>query len=87
MDEIEIRHRASDAKQLQNNNLLIEAFKSVRTGLVEAMEQVPMNDRDTQQAIALSLQCLVRIEKHIQSCIDDEKIYEFKLNSPQLRGI
>ena len=84
MNEIDLRHRASEAKQLQNSVILNEAFESVRLGLLAAMEAVPMTDRDTQQAITLSFQVLARIQKHIQSCIDDEKIYEFQLHQPKI---
>ncbi len=81
MDEIKIKHRASAAKQLQNNEVLQECFDSVNDGLIQAMQIVPMTDRDTQQAITLSFQVLNNIKQHIQTCINDEKIHEFNLKS------
>ena len=79
MDETELKHRASQALQLQKNQILEEAFFSVKEGLIHAMETVPMTDHDQQQAITLGLQVLSRIQRHIQACIDDQKIHEFEL--------
>ncbi len=79
MDDIERIHKASAAKQLQNNSFLQEVFGGIRSDLVMAMETVPMTDRETQQAITLAVQVLKRIQDHVQTCIDDQKVHEFNL--------
>lgn len=79
MEAHEIAARSQQAQFLKDNPLLKESFESVRSGLVKALEQVSITDRDKQQAITLSLQCLAQIEQYITSCIDDQKVAEFNL--------
>ena len=79
MDDIERVHKASAAKQLQNNIFLAEIFSGIRNDLIAGMERVPMTDHEMQQAIILAVQVLKKIDDHIQTCIDDQKVHEFNL--------
>jgi len=62
--------RGEAAKQLLDNPLLKEAFESVRSGIVRAMENSPMGDEKTHNRLAIALQVLAQVKKAISIHIE-----------------
>lgn len=68
--------KAERAKQLLADPVLRGAFESIKAGLVERLETVPMGDRDTQHEIALSLQLLKRLDEQLKRHLNEQAMLE-----------
>jgi hypothetical protein len=70
--------RADRAKQLQNDPVLIAAFRDIREKLVSQLEVVMLSDVETQHEIALMLQLLKRLQSQLMLYQQDGAIEKHK---------
>lgn len=65
MDQLAEVKRGEDAERLINNPLYIEAFDSVRQGILTAMRDSAFGDERTHHNLVIALQVLEKIDKHL----------------------
>lgn len=65
MTEQEQINRGDDAERLLSNYLFKESFDTVRSGIVNSMEQSALGDQSTHNRLVIALQLLNKIEKNI----------------------
>lgn len=63
--------RANKAREILNEQLMGGVFNEVREALVARLEQTPIGDTSTQHEIALTLQLLKQLRRHLESWIED----------------
>jgi hypothetical protein len=74
------KFRAQDARQLLENPLLIEAFKSLENALLSAAMLCEPDNKDKAQRIIISHQLLAGIKREITRVIQDGEIAKVQLN-------
>ena len=62
--------RLQRAKALINDELLTEAFDTLRTELMDRWENSTSNEVEARESIWLGLQLLARVRRHIHSIIE-----------------
>ncbi len=77
MTDKEIR-KGRDADRVLNDPLFAEAFKSVETGIFDAMRRVPIGDRDTQHELVLSLQVLAKVRRYLTEAVETGKMADIQ---------
>jgi len=63
----ELRLRRAEA--LLNDELLNEAFETIKTELMDRWENSASNEEDAREAIWLGLQLLTRVRRHLESIL------------------
>ena len=61
--------RARQANDLLNNELLVEAFDTLRQELLERWENSSSNESEARESIWLGLQLLERVRRHLESIV------------------
>ena len=61
--------RARQANDLLNNELLVEAFDTLRQELLERWENSSSNESEARESIWLGLQLLERVRRHLESSV------------------
>ena len=62
--------RLQRAQALVNDELLNEAFETLRTELMDRWENSASNEVDARESLWLGLQLLARVRRHIHSIIE-----------------
>lgn len=75
--------RGEEARILLENPLLIEAFDSVRKGIVSGMTSSAMGDEKTHNRLVIALQLLNQIEKQLKDHVDTGKMAALQLQQDQ----
>ena len=61
--------RARQANDLLNNELLVEAFDTLRQELLERWENSSSNESEARESIWLGLQLFERVRRHLESIV------------------
>ena len=69
----EIR-RGQEAELLMQNPLIVEAFASVESRLIDALRQADLRDRDMEHEIVRSLQIVGKVKGHFRDVIATGKM-------------
>ena len=69
--------RASRAKQLLEDPILIEGFDLVRAGIMQRWELSPIRDRDGAHELKLMLKLLADVRAALAQAVNDGKIVQF----------
>lgn len=72
--------RGEEARILLENPLLVEAFESVRKGIVGGMTSSAMGDEKTHNRLVIALQLLNQIEKQLKDHVDTGKMAQIQVN-------
>jgi len=73
--------RANKAREVLNENMMGGVFNEVREALVSKLEQTPIGDTDTQHEIALTLQLLKQLRRHLENWIEDGALAEREIEN------
>ena len=76
--------RGEEARILLENPLLVEAFDSVRKGLISWMNQSAMGDEQTHNRLVIALQLLNQIEKQLKDHVATGKLAEIQVKEQSL---
>lgn len=76
MDEIT---RGKDAARILNESLYKESFDTVREGLIKAMTQSAMGDKETHNRQVIALQVLEMLKRNLQTVMETGKMAEIQL--------
>lgn len=68
-----------EAQQLLDNKVYKQAIAAVEDGLIRAIKQSALGDESTHHRLAISLQLLGQITKHIETAVQTGKMAEFQL--------
>lgn len=82
--------RGEEASRMLESQVYVDSFRKVKESIVDAMENVPVGDKETQHILVLSLQLLNKIEKNIKTVAETGKMAKMQLNSSfvdKIRGI
>jgi hypothetical protein len=79
MSPEERKFRATDAKQLLENDLFIEAFKAVETHISMAALTCDVDNKEKAQRIIISTQLLAAIKREIQRVVNDGAMAEVQI--------
>lgn len=79
------RQRGLNARHLMENELLVEAFATVRAELMAAWEGSPAADEKGREKLWLMLKLLNKIPGHLETVMNDGKIAEADLVEDQKR--
>jgi hypothetical protein len=71
--------RGEEARLLLENPLLVEAFESVRKGIVSGMTSSAMGDEKTHNRLVIALQLLHQIEKQLKDHVDTGKMAQIQV--------
>lgn len=74
MTELEEIKRGEDAKYILEHPLFSEAINSIRTGLINGLENSAMGDDQTHNRLAIALQLLKQIESNLKTHIESGKM-------------
>jgi|688.fasta_scaffold117774_3 hypothetical protein len=74
MTDAERVRRADAAKRLLEDALMAEAFASVRTAILQRIEDAPLRDRDGVHELKLMLKLLRDVRGNLETFIRDGKI-------------
>lgn len=81
----EIRE-ARDAARVLNDPLFVEAFDKIERGIISAMKQAKLGDRDTQHELVLTLQLLGRLRGSFEEAIQTGKMAEIQKGANERRS-
>lgn len=84
MTEQEQINRGDDAERLLSNYLFKESFDTVRSGIVNSMEQSALGDQSTHNRLVIALQLLNKIEKNIIEVAQTGKMVKMQLENKGL---
>jgi hypothetical protein len=68
--------KSESAKRIREEPVIKQAFIDIRENLVRQLENVPIDDRDTQHETALLLQLLKRLETQLNKYVQDQLMVE-----------
>ena len=74
------KFRAQDAKQLNENPMLVEAFKAIEAMLTSSALSCDPDHKEKAQRIIISLQLLAGIKREITRVINDGLIAEVQMS-------
>ena len=74
--------RLQRAQSLVNDELLSEAFETLRTELMNRWENSASNENEARESIWLGLQLLSRIRLHLHSLIETGEMRKLREKSP-----
>ena len=74
--------RLQRAQALLNDELLNEAFETLRTELMNRWENSASNENEARESIWLGLQLLSRIRLHLHSIIETGEMRKLREKSP-----
>ena len=74
--------RLQRAQSLVNDELLSEAFETLRTELMNRWENSASNENEARESIWLGLQLLSRIRLHLHSIIETGEMRKLREKSP-----
>ena len=74
--------RLQRAQALVNDELLTEAFETLRTELMNRWENSASNENEARESIWLGLQLLSRIRLHLHSIIETGEMRKLREKSP-----
>lgn len=77
--------RATDAQQLLENQLFVDAFAEVANHLNMAAMSCEPDNKDKAQRIIISQQLLAAIKREIQRIVQDGKVAQVQLNEIEQR--
>ena len=81
-DEITL---AQDAKFILDNYLYQDAWKQIKDGIVNAMNQAPMGDEKTHNRLVIALQIANKLQKHFELAMETGKLAELQLMDKKKR--
>ena len=73
--------RARQANDLLNNELLVEAFDTLRQELLERWENSSSNESEARESIWLGLQLLERVRRHLESIVTTGEMAQLREKS------
>jgi len=76
--ELEIA-RGLAAKQVLENTIYIEAYTSVRDGIIGAWENSPLRDKDGQSELRLMLKLLGDVRRNMESAMTTGKMASIQI--------
>jgi ribosome-binding ATPase YchF (GTP1/OBG family) len=76
--------RGAEADRILKHEILVEAFDTVREGIVRAMTNSAMGDTNTHNRLVIALQLLSQIEKHIQEVATTGKLARIQVDESML---
>ena len=76
----ELRLRRAEA--LLNDELLNEAFETIKTELMDRWENSASNEADARESIWLGLQLLTRVKRHLESIVTTGEMLKRRENAP-----
>jgi len=85
--------RGEHAELLVNNPMFIEAFKTLREGILNAIEEAPIRDREGVHELKLMLKLTKDVQAHIVGIVETGKMakiqleQEAKINRLQKAGL
>lgn len=79
--------RGQDAEMLLNNPVYKESIKTVRDGLVTAMQQSAMGDERTHNRLVIALQLLDQIERNIKTVAETGQLAKMQLGQGKLQDL
>jgi hypothetical protein len=71
--------RAQHAKELLENELIIEAFAKLENGIVDAWKAAPSRDIDGQHKLKLMCNLLQQLKTYLQDIIETGKMAKIQL--------
>ena len=74
--------RLQRAKALLNDELLPEAFDTIKTELMDRWENSASTEAEAREAIWLGLQLLSRVRRHLHSIIETGEMAKLRERSP-----
>ena len=74
--------RLQRAQSLLNDELLSEAFETLRTELMNRWENSASNENEARESIWLGLQLLSRVRLHLHSIIETGEMRKLREKSP-----
>lgn len=86
MDKFELAAlRAEQAKQLQSNPLLTQAFEDTKTAILQTWAALPTSDKENAYDLHRMVKCLEKVQRCIQVHIDTGKIAEKEIQGREKR--
>ena len=76
----ELRLRRAEA--LVNDELLTEAFDTLRTELMDRWENSAANEAEARESIWLGLQLLARVRRHLESILMTQEMAKMREHGP-----
>ena len=76
--------RGEEARQLLEHPIYKEAVEEVEAGLVRALKNSAIGDESTHHRIAIALQLLGQITKHVETVMQTGKMAEFQLKKESM---
>ena len=77
--------RAQDAKFILDNYLYQDAWKQIKEGIVNAMNQSTMGDEKTHTRLVMALQITNKLQKHFEQAMETGKLAELQLMDKKKR--
>lgn len=66
--------RGEQARQVMENEIYIEAWKSVREAIISAWESAPIRDKEGQNELKLMLKLLTDVRKNVETVMQTGKM-------------
>jgi hypothetical protein len=70
--------KSESAKRIREEPVIKQAFIDIRENLVRQLENVPIDDIETQHQVAITLQLLKRLETTLSRYIQDQTVVDFR---------
>lgn len=80
MDNFTEVQRASQAQEILNNPLFIEAIDEVKKGIIYSMTVSSLGDSDTHNRLVIAMQLLNQIEKQLKDHVATGKMASLQIN-------
>lgn len=81
--DVELR-RGEQARQVIENEIYVEAWQSVRDGIIQAWESAPIRDQDGQHELKLMLKLLTDVRRNIETAMTTGKLAAIQIERENL---
>lgn len=71
--------RGEQARQVIENEIYAEAWKSVRDGIISAWESAPIRDKEGQNELKLMLKLLTDVRRNIETVMNTGKMAKIQI--------
>lgn len=68
------QRRAEDAERLLNDPLMVEAFQTIESAIIDRMKLLDVGATDAQRNLIVTLQLLGKVRQHIEQVIVTGKL-------------
>ncbi len=70
--------KSESAKRIKEEPVIKQAFIDIRENLVRQLENVPIDDVETQHQVSITLQLLKRLDTTLTRYIQDQTVIDFR---------